>query len=93
MRRRAPVAPRGLVLLASALLVGGLGSLRGQGYEEVLFFDARDDQTATANGGAVILPFASGLWRFWYQDVYFAVVSPDGRQIAYCYDTSIMWRT
>ena len=60
-----------------------------QDNEEVLFFDAGDAQTGTANGGTVIFPMESGVWRFWFQDVYGAAVSPDGRSVAYRFQNSI----
>lgn len=57
--------------------------------EEVLFFDGRADQTATENGGAVIFPLESKHWRFWFENVYHARVSPDGKKVAYRFENSI----
>ena len=85
--------PRAVLVLASILgaVFGLSGTLVAQqsSNEEVLFFDARPDQTGTVNGGTVILPMQSQLWRFWFQDVYHARVSPDGTKVAYRFQNSI----
>ena len=57
--------------------------------EEVLLFDGSPGQTGTENGGTVIFPQETKSWRFWYQDVFHSVVSPDGRKVAYKYQTSL----
>jgi hypothetical protein len=88
-----PYSPRLLRAAAVGLVVGLCGlppAASAQGAEEVLFFDGRSDQTASPHGGVVIFPLQSQLWRFWYQDVYHARVSPDGSEVVYRYNGAIV---
>jgi hypothetical protein len=54
--------------------------------EGVLLFDGRGDQTGTANGGAVLFSLEARTWRFWFQNVRYAHLSPDGTQVAYVFN-------
>ncbi|MCB1099681.1 MAG: PD40 domain-containing protein, partial [Verrucomicrobiae bacterium] len=63
--------------------------LAQQANEEVIFFDGRADQTASENGGAIIFPLQTEQWRFWYENVFHARISPNGKKVAYRYQDSI----
>lgn len=59
------------------------------GQERVLIFDARADQTGSTNGGAAIWSFDSNKWRWWFQNVSEANVSPDGTRVLYVFNNNV----
>ena len=57
--------------------------------EAALFLDGRGDQTGTTNGGTVIWSLTTNTWRWWFQNVSNANVSPNGKLVAYVYQNNL----
>jgi len=58
--------------------------------EQTVFFQARGDQTGTDDGGTAIWSLRDKTWRWWFQDVEQAHVSPDGQKVAYIYQGDLI---
>jgi hypothetical protein len=71
------------------LIAGGPLSTAAAQPEEVIFFDARADQTATTNGGTAIWSLATNTWRWWFKNVEGAAVSPNGKSVVYQFGTNL----
>lgn len=71
------------------LIFGGHPSNASAQEEPVLFLDARGDQTGTTNGGTAIWSLATNTWRWWFQNVGQANVSPNGKLVVYIYQNNL----
>ena len=75
--------------LLSLLILGCYLSASGAEQEQVLFFDARADQTGSTNGGTAIWSLKTNTWRWWYQNVKQANVSPNGKFVVYIFNNNL----
>lgn len=78
------------VLVATLALGSHCPPARAAAVEEVLFFDARPDQTGTTNGGVLIWNLHTNSARWWFQNVKHANVSPNGKLVAYLFGSDLL---
>ena len=74
----------------SCLCLGLPPNVRAAAPEEVLFFDARADQTGTTNGGTLIWSLSTNSARWWYPNVKMSTVSPNGKLVAYILGSDLL---